>query len=105
MKDEKIYSFFIDTIICSSSLCPKHRSEEVRAYGKRPDCDIGFEEGCRREYWQIDKGALGRVRSRVLWDFTNENATQIHVCTWQPDKISGKPLPKDEVFSLCDFDI
>lgn len=41
----------------------------------------------------------------LLWDFTNENAPQIHVRTWQPDKISGKPLPKDEVFSLSDFDI
>lgn len=41
----------------------------------------------------------------LLWDFSDENAPQIHVCTWQPDKIGGKPLPKDEVFSLSDFDI
>ena len=41
----------------------------------------------------------------LLWDFTNEDAPQIHVRTWQPDKIGGKPLPKDEVFSLGDFDI
>ena len=41
----------------------------------------------------------------LLWDFTNENAPQIHVRTWQPDKVGGKPLPKDEVFSLSDFDI
>lgn len=41
----------------------------------------------------------------LLWDFTNENAPQIHVRTWQPDKINGKSLPKDEVFSLSDFDI
>ena len=41
----------------------------------------------------------------LLWDFTNEDAPQIHVRTWQPDKIGGKPLPKDEVFSLADFDI
>jgi len=41
----------------------------------------------------------------LLWDFTNENAPQIHVRTWQPDKINGKALPKDEVFSLSDFDI
>ena len=40
----------------------------------------------------------------LLWDFTNEDAPQIHVRTWQPDKIGGKPLPKDEVFSLSDFD-
>ena len=41
----------------------------------------------------------------LLWDFTNENAPQIHVRTWQPDRIGSKPLPKDEVFSLSDFDI
>lgn len=41
----------------------------------------------------------------LLWDFTNENQPQIHVRTWQPDKLNGKPLPKDEVFSLGDFDI
>ena len=41
----------------------------------------------------------------LLWDFTNESAPQIHVRTWQPDMIGGKPLPKDEVFSLSDFDI
>ena len=41
----------------------------------------------------------------LLWDFTNEEAPQIHVRTWQPDKVGGKPLPKDEVFSLGDFDI
>lgn len=41
----------------------------------------------------------------LLWDFTNENAPQIHVRTWQPDKVGGKPLPKDEIFSLSDFDI
>jgi hypothetical protein len=41
----------------------------------------------------------------LLWDFTNESSPQIHVRTWQPDKIGGKPLPKDEVFSLSDFDI
>lgn len=41
----------------------------------------------------------------LLWDFSNENAPQIHVRTWQPDKIGGQPLPKDEIFSLSDFDI
>lgn len=41
----------------------------------------------------------------LLWDFINENTPQIHVCTWQPDKIGGKSLPKDEIFTLSDFDI
>lgn len=41
----------------------------------------------------------------LLWDFTNEDAPQIHVRTWQPDRINGETLPKDEIFSLSDFDI
>lgn len=41
----------------------------------------------------------------LLWDFSNESAPQIHVRTWQPDRINGGKLPKDEVFSLSDFDI
>lgn len=41
----------------------------------------------------------------LLWDFRNEGAPEIHVRTWQPDKIGGKTLPRDEVFSLSDFDI
>ena len=41
----------------------------------------------------------------LLWDFRNELAPEIHVRTWQPDKLGGKSLPKDEVFSLSDFDI
>ena len=40
-----------------------------------------------------------------LWDFTNENDPQIHVTTWQPDMINGKPLPKEEIFGLKDFHI
>lgn len=41
----------------------------------------------------------------LLWDFRNEQAPEIHVRTWQPDKIEGHALPRDEVFSLGDFDI
>lgn len=41
----------------------------------------------------------------LLWDFQDENAPQIHVRTWQPDKINGKKLPEEEVFNLSDFDI
>jgi hypothetical protein len=41
----------------------------------------------------------------LLWDFTDENAPQIHVRTWQPDKLNGRPLPQDELFTLSDFDI
>lgn len=41
----------------------------------------------------------------LLWDFRNEDAPQIHVRTWQPDRINGGKIPKDEIFSLSDFDI
>lgn len=41
----------------------------------------------------------------LLWDFTDECMPQIHVRTWQPDKLNGEKLPEDEVFSLNDFDI
>jgi hypothetical protein len=42
----------------------------------------------------------------LLWDFTNPDAPQIHVRTWQPDKIDiNTPLPEEEIFSIDDFDI
>ena len=41
----------------------------------------------------------------LLWDFRNEDAPEIHVRTWQPDRFDGKALARDEVFSLSDFDI
>lgn len=41
----------------------------------------------------------------LLWDFRNEDAPEIHVRTWQPDRIGGNALARDEVFSLSDFDI
>ena len=37
----------------------------------------------------------------LLWDFSNENAPQIHVRTWQPEQL----VSKDDVFSLSDFNI
>lgn len=41
----------------------------------------------------------------LLWDFTEETRPQVHVRTWQPDRLNGKSLDKDEIFSLSDFDI
>lgn len=41
----------------------------------------------------------------LLWDFTDPNQPQIHVRTWQPDKIGEEKLPEDEIFSVYDFDI
>lgn len=42
----------------------------------------------------------------LLWDFTNQDAPQIHVRTWQPDKIDvNTPLPEEEIFTIDDFDI
>ena len=41
----------------------------------------------------------------LLWDFTNPDAPQIHVRTWQPDKIDNIALPEDEIFNVDDFDL
>lgn len=41
----------------------------------------------------------------LLWDFTDEQAPQIHVRTWQPDMLNGSRLSEDQIFSLADFDI
>lgn len=42
----------------------------------------------------------------LLWDFTNPDAPQIHVRTWQPDQIQvGVPIPEEEIFSIDDFDV
>ena len=43
----------------------------------------------------------------MVWDFTNPDAPQIHVRTWQPmwlDKAKTKPLPEDEIFDLNSFE-
>ena len=46
----------------------------------------------------------------LLWDFRDEEHPQIHVRTWQPDAYNSdgkgtKRIPKEEIFSLSDFDI
>lgn len=41
----------------------------------------------------------------LLWDFRDESHPLIHVRTWQPDQFNGGKIPKDEIFSLEDFDI
>ena len=41
----------------------------------------------------------------LLWDFRNDNAPEIHVRTWQPDRIGGRELAREEIFTLSDFDI
>ena len=41
----------------------------------------------------------------LLWDFQDESRPKIHVRTWQPDSFNGKRLPREEIFSLSDFDL
>ena len=42
----------------------------------------------------------------LLWDFTNPDAPQIHVRTWQPTEIkAGVPIDEDEIFTIDDFDV
>lgn len=43
----------------------------------------------------------------MVWDFTNPDAPQIHVRTWQPmylDTAKKQPLPDDEIFDLNSFE-
>ena len=43
----------------------------------------------------------------MVWDFSNPDAPQIHVRTWQPmflDSAKKNPLPEDEIFDLNSFD-
>lgn len=39
----------------------------------------------------------------LLWNFTDSDKPQIEVRTWQPDKLNGKKLDTDDIFSLGDF--
>jgi len=41
----------------------------------------------------------------LMIDFADEAWPMIHVRTWQPDKFEGKELPKDQIFSLNDFNL
>lgn len=42
----------------------------------------------------------------LLWDFTNPEAPQIHVRTWQPTEYNHKPVEvQDDIFTIDDFDI
>lgn len=41
----------------------------------------------------------------LMIDFKDENNPLIHVRTWQPEKLNGKQLGQDEIFSLGDFEI
>ena len=41
----------------------------------------------------------------LMIDFKDENHPLIQVRTWQPEKVDGKVLSRDEVFSLGDFNI
>lgn len=56
-----------------------------------------FQEWTSGEY--SDKGYLF-----LVWDFTDENAPQVKVRTWQPKEFNGKILSRDEVFTLDDVD-
>ena len=41
----------------------------------------------------------------LMIDFQDENNPLIQVRTWQPEKLNGQVLAREEVFSLGDFDI
>ena len=58
-----------------------------------------------KQGWSADRYSdVGYVF--LLWDFTNPDAPQIHVRTWQPDKFdNSQPVPEEEIFSIDDFDV
>lgn len=58
-----------------------------------------------KQGWSADRYSdVGYVF--LLWDFTNPDAPQIHVRTWQPDKFdNGQAIPEEEIFSIDDFDV
>jgi uncharacterized protein YnzC (UPF0291/DUF896 family) len=41
----------------------------------------------------------------LMIDFKDGENMEIHVRTWQPDKLNGKPLPEDDIFNLGDFTV
>jgi hypothetical protein len=41
----------------------------------------------------------------LIIDFKDDQQPMIHVRTWQPDMFNGKPLDKDDIFNLNDFNI
>ncbi|GBU08684.1 hypothetical protein AwDysgo_20150 [Bacteroidales bacterium] len=41
----------------------------------------------------------------LMMDFKNENSPIIHVRTWQPEKLNGKDLPKNDIFQLGNFEV
>ena len=41
----------------------------------------------------------------LMIDFEDETNPCIQVRTWQPDKFNGKPLPREEIFTLDKFNI
>ena len=41
----------------------------------------------------------------LLIDFKYDQQPMIHVRTWQPDSYNGRPLDKDDIFKLNDFNI
>ena len=57
-----------------------------------------------KQYWHTD-----RYRDEgylfLMIDFRDADKPLIQVRTWQPDKYNGKPLPREEVFSLDMFSI
>ena len=87
-------------------------------FGRNKYIDIEFEDIDVVSHPKNDK--LYGVTLKQLWgsstyndtgylflmiDFKDEAWPMIHVRTWQPDQFEGKPLPKEQIFSLNDFNI
>lgn len=68
------------------------RSPDVNVYG------VTVRQGYTTDNYHDDGYVF------MVWNFSNEDAPKIFVRTWQPELLNGKTLPKEEVFSLADFD-
>ena len=78
--------------------------EVMRHPGHKDFYGVTLHQGYSSDRYHVD-GYLF-----LLWDFRNEELPQIHVRTWQPDSYNpdgkgNQRIPKDEIFSLSDFDI
>lgn len=53
--------------------------------------------------WESQCGYSEQGYALLLWDFTDIQQPLIHVRTWQPAYVFGRPLNATEIFSLSDF--
>ncbi|MBP3766822.1 MAG: hypothetical protein J6I31_00885 [Prevotella sp.] len=56
-----------------------------------------------RQEWHSSRGYHDEGYVFLLWEFPENGDPMIHVRTWQPEKINGRKLEINEIFSEVDF--